>query len=61
MSRLYDMDPQIVKSIMDELKIAAAPKDWIKKFLDDPKIKRTIQINDGFFNKVNDGSVSLES
>ncbi len=52
MSRLFDMDPKIIKSIADELKEGKAEKDWIKKFLDDDKIKRTIEKNEEFYKKV---------
>jgi len=55
MSRLYDMDPKIIKSIKDELKKAVTTTVWIKKFLEDNKIKRTIRINETFYRKVYEG------
>jgi hypothetical protein len=55
MSRLYDMYPKIIKSITDELKEGKAEKVWIKKFLEDNKIKRTIRINECFYRKVYEG------
>lgn len=52
MTRLYDMNPQIIKCITDELNVGKAEKDWIKKFLDDDKIKLTIKKNEEFYKKV---------
>jgi hypothetical protein len=51
MSRLYDMDPAIIKNIADELKEASPTNDWIKRFIEDAKIKKAIDINDDFYKK----------
>lgn len=60
MTRLYDMDPARIKLVVDKLKEAATTKDWIRKFLEDPKIKTTIEINDGFYDRICNSDVQLE-
>ena len=60
MNRLYDIDPAKVKVVVDVLKEAATSTVWIMKFLEDSKIKRMIEINDGFYNNVRSGKKSSE-
>ncbi|MDP3935574.1 MAG: hypothetical protein Q8Q56_01070 [Alphaproteobacteria bacterium] len=60
MTRLYDMNPALIKLVVDKLEEAATTKDGIRKFLEDPKIKRTIAINDGFYDKMCNSYVQLE-
>lgn len=52
MSRLYDMDPKIIKSITDELKEGKAEKDWIQKFFEDPKMVRAVFTIECFYQRV---------
>lgn len=52
MTQLYDMDPAKIKLVVNELRKAAAKKDWIHKFFEDPKIIRAVFTNECFYQRV---------